>query len=444
MLINAIFIPDMNYSKYFSNASSVGKTMQSFREYPRTCNSTEYQRDSTKYSRKREDPLMSDLMWEKVDTDDECIPRMKHSHFSSEDEASHIEDDNSYYNSNGDSVKSGEFTSLNSSRLRKSTTRDNNADANNPNISRKNAPFQSTTKTKPGQKRSRKRNQNNIHLKSSQQTEKQYKNSLSLDSSRGFASDRRLDPPEREEGNSTSSTSLSTPTKTSRQHKLDATKKVSELLTQQLSIMWCLKEFEPNSSDKLVDSDHKKNVLGQVIQQGRDIYFEPALHTSPESRKEIPSTSRPNKTHRSKNEMKSDLESGEIESDSTSISVDNQANKNHIKKKKKSKKFKRRNVSKRTKASSRSSNAFRSRCSLNKNTDRPNIRHSRNRYSNHGSFTRKETICSEEGNDTSSYDEELFTSKSSISGRRSSQFSHSLNTRSRSVHRSIQCKGGNR
>ena len=407
MLRTIIFVTDMNYPN--PHAKDTIAANQSIREYPRTCHPIEGQRDSTKYNRKRDDPLMSDLMWEKVDTDDECIPRMKQSGVSSEDETSYIDDDNSYSSSICDPFKNNELEWSNSSRIKKYTQTDNITDKNIPNAAQKSAPSKSSRKTK----RSRKRNQNLTHVVIEEET-------------------------------STSSTSLSTPTKMSRQHNLDATKKVSELLTQQLSIMWCLKEFEPNSSYKLADSNEKKNILGQVIQQGRDIYFQPTLNASSESKRDNSSTSRSDITRRSKKEVKNDLEIGEIESDTTSISVDMSAGTHHIKKKKKSKKLKRRNVSKRTKKSGRSGNACKSRSMSNKDNDSLNIRHSRNRYLNNRSSRQKEYICSREGNDTSSYDEELFVPKPVISVHRNSQFGSSLNDRPRSTHRSIQCKRGNR
>ena len=176
----------------------------------------------------------------------------------------------------------------------------------------------------------------------------------------------------------------------------------------------------------------------------QDIYFQPTLNASKEPKRDTSSTSRSDITRRSKKEGKNDIESGEIESDTTSISVDMNAGTHRIKKKKKSKKLKRRNVSKRTKKSTRSSNACKSRSLSSKHNDSLSIRHSRNRYSNNRSSRRIESICSREGNDTSSYDEELFAPKPVISVHRNSQLGSSLNDRSRSNHRTIQCKSGNR
>ena len=123
--------------------------------------------------------------------------------------------------------------------------------------------------------------------------------------------------------------------KRSRRKKIDASKRVNELLAQQLSIMWCLKEFESKPSSIPTEANHETNVIGQVIQQGQELYFQPTIPTSSEISETESSASRATSTnyHKSQAERNThtrksrdnhhnttEPEEGEIDSDTTSNS----------------------------------------------------------------------------------------------------------------------------
>ena len=80
----------------------IGSNVQ--REYSKaynqlnSCSHFKEQLNAPIYDRRREDPLMSDLMWEKVDPSNECIPRMKQPNISSEDETSFAYENDSHSN----------------------------------------------------------------------------------------------------------------------------------------------------------------------------------------------------------------------------------------------------------------------------------------------------------------------------------------------------------
>ena len=411
----------------------IGSNVQ--REYSKaynqlnSCSHFKEQLNAPSYDRRREDPLMSDLMWEKVDPNNECIPRMKQPTISSEDETSFADENDSHSNLISDtSLKYRSFFSNDKKSSSKSTiTSDNYV----PKTKKNKKSAKRTKKVNHGNKGSNHRAQSDLNTKI-----------YSTPDESSITDDyvNKNDFPTEQE-DSTSSTSVSTPIKVTRQSTLDATKKVSELLTQQLSIMWCLKEFETKSNDKKVDSKNKKNVLGQVIQQGSDIYFQPTTSKHSKIKKNDKTTLKNKTSNRSLSMKESDLESVELESDSASISFANKPS-NHSTKKKKSKKLKRRHVSKRTQTSKNRS-ISKSKRSVPLSTQKPNHQQSRTACARRIS-SREETGRSMESYDTSSYDEESFNSRPMVDKNYSSQSHSSLNTRSRNIHRSMQSRGGNR
>lgn len=302
----------------------------------------------SKYSKsfsEKDDPLMSDLLWEKVDTDDECIPRRKQDPPTSEEDSLYSDTDtnsnqqlDSFLNDESgmfdENVKE-QFKHINSRWYNRRSAADVKFPTQNnvPNVKLKRKKSASLGLRN---KNTQIKNQDSISVNTVQcnETTKYGQIVTKYDESR-----------------------RSSMTKRSRKKKTDVDKKVNELLTQQLSIMWCLKEFENKPSDTDGESDNKANVLGQVIRQGKDIYFQPSISSiSQNIANEGPSTSLNSVKSRIKKQKASsttlgnttstshqisELESGEIESDTTTLSLDTPNNIKRVKKKKKPKKSKR-------------------------------------------------------------------------------------------------------
>ena len=293
----------------------------------------------------RDDPLMSDLLWEKVDTDDECMPRLKQETLTSEEDSIDSDHD-TFSNSICDyfiNEESGRheknvndrFEEYNKSGYKCSTVTDSKFPLT-----------KNVTKSTSKQRKVAHLGVGNQNTQTNEQIPMSVKNISTSHTNHSGKKVTNFDD-----------FRISSTTKKPRKRITDTSKKVNDLLTQQLSIMWCLKEFENKPSDTEGDSDNKSNVLGQVIRQGKDIYFQPTAISPPDLVSEgAASTTRVctrtrQKQHKasatklgstaSNSHQTSELESGEIESDTTTISVDPPKAIKKIKKKKKTKKSKR-------------------------------------------------------------------------------------------------------
>ena len=252
----------------------------------------------------REDPLMSDLLWERVDTDDECIPRIKQDNYLSEGELSDFED--------------GEYDSYSCSSYQ-SLKNDDEYDIRKERHSNKS---------------------NKIGIVSSKKTSQTPKlmrpiNTMNLNHSNFFVDQKKSHRNVIKHADNFHSTCSTSSKRRSRRKKIDASKRVNELLAQQLSIMWCLKEFESKPSSIPTEANHETNVIGQVIQQGQELYFQPSIPTSSEISETESSASRATSTNYQKFQAErntharssrdnphntTEPEEGEIDSDTASNS----------------------------------------------------------------------------------------------------------------------------
>ena len=277
-------------------------------EIKRNCHSPaskEIQPNSLSYAiASREDPLMSDLLWERVDTDDECIPRMKQDNYLSEGELSDFED--------------GEYDSYSCSSYQ-SLKNDDAYDIRKERYSNKS---------------------NKIGIVTSKKTSQAPKllgpiNTRDPNHPDFFTDHKMSRRNVIKHADNFGSTCSTSSKKRSRRKKIDASKRVNELLAQQLSIMWCLKEFESKPSSIQAEANQETNVIGQVIQQGQELYFQPSIPTSSEISETESSASRATSTnyHKSQTERNThtrksrdnphnttEPEEGEIDSDTTSNS----------------------------------------------------------------------------------------------------------------------------
>ena len=272
---------------------------------PHSPASKEIQLNSISYaSASKEDPLMSDLLWERVDTDDECIPRMKQDNYLSEGELSDFED--------------GEYDSYSCSSYQ-SLKNDDAYDIRKERYSNKS---------------------NKIGIVSSKKTSQAPKllgpiNTRDPNHPDFFTDHKMSHRNVIKHADNFGSTCSTSSKKRSRRKKIDASKRVNELLAQQLSIMWCLKEFESKPSSIQAEANQETNVIGQVIQQGQELYFQPSIPTSSEISETESSASRATSTNYHKSQMNrnthtrssrdnphntTEPEEGEIDSDTTSNS----------------------------------------------------------------------------------------------------------------------------
>ena len=397
---------------------------------------------------------MSDLLWEKVDTDEECIPKLKQEEPYSDGGSFDSGENDSFSASKNECTLKDGFRNnplrvrTRATKLKKCSYNDNPQKSNAKNV----------RKTKIKHRQSR-----NIDRKSnSREGINQY---VRVQKSR-YASDR-------ENHNKSTVESVerfigSPSKKRCRKKKEDV---VNELLTRQLSIMWCLKEFEAKPCDTLgATANHKANVLGQVIRQGKDIYFQPTNSAISETSEDGSSTSRDHTRDKNKSckvsiqndagtvenlhrpseiedgEIESSgLESGEIESDTTSNTVDKTNSHVHPKKKKKAKKAKRKLTSEKYQTSFYRGN-LRKPHTMSKRATRSSHRHSRTRLlsSNKISRGKSQSSCTIKCHNETFFDGDFRVTKRIHDHCIGSQPPPREKDRSRAKTRSVHSRGGNR
>ena len=399
--------------------------------------------DSSKSNKRREDPLMSDLMWEKVDTDDECIPRMKQSTMSSEDEISFDNENARHIKSISDTYYKFKRIDLNNDS--KSTKTDSVGNGNLSQELRKNKPVRRPKRVKHGTKKSR------MQDKKDSNEDLKYQLDKSNDSLSN--TDEQSNNWVIEQETSGSSTSSPYPTKSSRHRDIDTIKTVSDL-----SILWCIKEFETKLSDKTKSSSTQNHVLGQVIQQGNDIYFQPSSGKISKTKIETPSASESHADKRSKNDTNdiesnafaenltlrgSHLENCERETDCTSISLGNTSDENSRKLKPKCKRNKKRLSSIRNNITRNREKTRRKKLTKLENNS-SNQWHMISKFSGRPISNRNESMCSLEKYETSSYQEELSRKEVVNDEHHSLESSSTLQTRSRKENRTIHSTTGKR
>ena len=386
---------------------------------------------------------MSDLMWEKVDTDDECIPRMKQPTLSSEDEISYDNENASYIKSNSDTNYKFKRIDLNNDA--ESTKINNLGSRNLSQELPKNKPIRRPKRMKHGTKRSRIQDKKDSNADLKYQLDK---TANSLSNTDGKSNNLVI-----EHERPASSTSSFYPNKLSRHRNTDTIKTVSDL-----SILWCIKEFETKLSEKSKNSSNQNHVLGQVIQQGNDIYFQPSCGKISKTKRETPSTSRSHEDKRSRNNIKdieskavaenmtlrgSYLESCELETDCTSISLGNTSDENGRKFKPKSKKNKKRLSSIRKNITKNRDKTRRKNSSKLENNSSNQWRMIR-KFSGIPISNRNELMCSLEKYEMSSYEEKLSTKEVVNEDSHPFESSSTLQTRSRKNNRSVHSRTGNR
>ena len=433
----------IHYDKICFFLSATKDPVEDFTSDNTSSSSFKDKKESSKSNNRKDDPLMSDLMWERVDTDDECIPRMKQSTMSSEDELSFDNDNASFIKSISDT--NYKLKRINLNKAAKSTKMNN---VGNRNVSQelpKNKPVRRPKRVKHGPKRSRMRDKKDSNA--------ELKYHLDKTAASLFSNDVKSNNDVLEQESSASSTSSSHPSKSSRKRNSDTIKTVSDL-----SILWCIKEFETKLSDKNRNSSNENHVLGQVIQQGNDIYFQPSSDEYSKTKRNIPSTSLSHIEKGSKNSIKatenkaiaekltprsSHLESCELESNCTSIPLDNTSNNDSRKLKLKSKKNKKRHSSSRSNITKNRESTRRKKASELENSSSNRWR-TINEFSGRRISNWNESMRSLEKYEMSSNDEESTIKEVVNNDLHPFVSSSTLKTRSRRDNRSIHCSATNR